>query len=238
MSPTACLAEPDKWTSPYVGKIENECRRWLAGSVTHMDDSIGQVCATLDRLGLRDDTLIVFFSDNGGQQSWSSKTQYDGRYAPHDKLGDNRPLRGWKGQLYEGGIRVPALANWPGGLAPRILNDATSVLDLLPTLVAAGGGESQEDRQLEGVDIWPALTGGKGNVAPRELYWKTGGQYALRSGDWKLVQNRKGDRRELFNLAKDPYERTDRAKDEPQRVQALAEALRQQQARDPRPQEK
>ena len=179
--------------------------------------------------------------DNDGQQSWSSKTQYDGRYPPHDRLGDNRPLRGWKGQLYEGGIRVPALVNWPERLRPRIVNDVTSVLDLLPTLTAVAGGQdiSQQqaasapaDAPLEGMNIWPVLTG-DGSAGPRELYWKTGGQYALRAGDFKLIRKGKSGRCELFNLARDPYEQDDLAGDQPQRVQQLLAKLRQQQARDP-----
>ena len=88
------------------------------------------------------------------------------------------------------------------------------------------------DALLEGRNVWPVIERGV-SAEPRELYWKTGGQYALRSGDFKLIRNRKGDRCELFNLAEDPYEKTDLAGDQPQRVQRLLEKLQKQQAKDP-----
>ena len=238
------LNEPEHWTKPYAERIENNSRRWFAASVTHMDHAIGEICSTIDRLGLADNTLIVFTSDNGGQQSWASSSQYDGRYAPHDRLGDNRPLRGWKVQLHEGGIRVPAFMCWPKRLKPGVVNAPTSVLDLMPTLMYQAGWRAQPavpgaedpagaaDALLEGVNIWPLLTG-KPPAAPRTLYWKTGGQYALRKGDFKLIQARKGGQLELFNLAKDPYETTDLAKDEPERVRELLEELGRQKALDP-----
>lgn len=239
--PHTPLAEPEEWTRPYEGRIGNASRRWFAGSITHMDAAIGQICATVDRLGLRDNTLIVFFSDNGGQDQWSSQTEYDGRYPPHDQLGDNRPLRGWKGELYEGGIRVPALANWRGRLAPRVNNDVVSVLDLFPTLVAVaqerqrpGEVRSAEPAEslLEGTNVWSALVG-KATTGPRELYWRTPEQRALRAGDFKLIETSDGQRRELFNLADDPYEQHDLAEQQPQRVRELWEKLKAQQAKDP-----
>jgi len=239
--PHTPLDEPQRWTRPYAERIGNKWRRQFAASVTHMDDVIGQVCATLARLGLQDDTLILFHSDNGGQQSWSSKTNYEGRYPAHDQLGDNRPLRGWKGELYEGGIRVPALVNWPKRLGPRTVKDVISVLDVLPTLVAVAGGQDRPQVQgvpgavggaLEGMNVWPVLTG-EHSPGQRVLYWKTGGQYALRAGDWKLIQNRQSGGCELFNLADDPYEKNDLAGDQPERVQQLLEQLRHQQAGDP-----
>lgn len=234
------LNEPPEWTEPYEGRIDNACRRWYAASVTHMDDSIDRIVRTVDRLGLRSDTLIVFFSDNGGQESWSSKTQYDGRYPPHDNLGDNRPLRGWKGSLYEGGVRVPALVNWPSRLEAGVCPEVTTVLDWLPTFVAvakerkiAGEPTAKEpdDALLEGKNIWPALAEGAG-TGPRELYWHTGGQTALRHGDFKVIRSG-GDRRQMFNLAEDPYEKVDLASEQPERLQDLLERLEAQRAKDP-----
>ena len=134
------LDEPDEWTSRYEGKIAERSRRWLAGSLTHMDHGIGRIVATLDRQGLREDTLIVFVSDNGGQKSWHSDVQYLGRYAdkPHTVLGDNKPLRGWKGDVYEGGIRVPAFVNWSGVLKPGQCDAPIHIVDWMPTLCKPG----------------------------------------------------------------------------------------------------
>src|SRR5690606_24825392 len=107
--------------------------------------------------GKRQNTLIIYSSDNGGQRSWSgSPREYNGRYAPHTTLGNNEPLRGWKGGLYEGGIRVPAFANWPGVLkAGTLIPSPTHTCDWAATLIGLAGGEIDEQAQLEGIDIWP-----------------------------------------------------------------------------------
>ncbi|UCD50064.1 MAG: sulfatase-like hydrolase/transferase [Phycisphaerales bacterium] len=141
------LDEPEKWTSMYEDKIAEPSRRWLAASITHMDHGIGQIVAALDRAKLREDTLIVFISDNGGQRTWHSDTQYQGRYAdkPHTVLGDNKPLRGWKGDVYEGGIRVPALANWPGVLEPGQCDAPIHIVDWMPTLCALTAAQPARD---------------------------------------------------------------------------------------------
>ena len=97
------LKEPDTWLALYP-EIKVASRRWFAASVTHMDDGIRKIVSALEETGLRENTLLVFVSDNGGQKSWHSDTQYKGRYAdlPHTVLGNNLPLRGWKGDCYEG----------------------------------------------------------------------------------------------------------------------------------------
>ncbi len=230
------LNEPERWVEPYAKNIPNVSRRHFAASVTHMDDSIGQIVAALERTGQRDQTLIVFFSDNGGQESWSSKTEYDGRYPPHDVLGDNRPLRGWKADLYEGGIRVPAFLNWPKQLRAGIRNNVCSVLDMLPTLINVAGGKavSSKDAPLEGMNIWSTISTDE-KAPARTLYWKTPDQLALRMGDWKLVQGRKSGTNELFNLAEDPFEKKDLAGAEPERVRQMLVELAKQQAGDPSP---
>src|SRR5262245_18134531 len=113
-----------------------------------MDAAIGRVVASLEKSGLRERTLIVFTSDNGGQASHETGSEYGGKYGSYPVLGDNRPLRGWKGETYEGGIRVPAFANWPGTLAPRLVDSPISALDWVPTLAALIG------LQVEGRTKW------------------------------------------------------------------------------------
>lgn len=228
------LDEPSEWTSKYEGRIQEPSRRWFAASVTHMDHGIGWIVEALDRQGLRKDTLIVFVSDNGGQQGWSSKEEYKGRYGdrPHAVLGNNRPLRGWKGELYEGGIRVPALANWPGVLKPRELDAPVHIVDWMPTLCTLTGCPGRRDLAWDGSNIWPAILGEKVSAGPRSFYWKTPNAAAVRRGDWKLIVNKNGRVAQLYDVASDPYETKDLAREQPERVSELKALLKEYAAKD------
>jgi arylsulfatase B len=213
------LAEPERWTAMYEGVMESESRRWFAASISHMDDGIGRIVEALDRVGKRGDTLVVFVSDNGGQRSWHNEEHYKGRYAdkPHDVLGDNRPLRGWKGQVYEGGIRVPALANWPGALKPGRVQSPVHIVDWTPTLCGLADHTSGRDLAWDGRDIWSLIQGKEAAPEPRTLYWKTPKAQALRQGDWKLVVG-ESESPEMYDLASAPYEKRDLAEEQPKRV--------------------
>jgi len=219
------LDEPQRWLDLYPD-VEPASRRWYAASVSHMDEGIGRILDALDRTGRREDTLVLFVSDNGGQKSWHSATQYHGRYAdrPHTVLGDNRPWRGWKGDVYEGGIRVPAIIRWPGHLPGGRCDAPMHIVDWMPTLAAVVGVEPQGDLRWDGRNIWPALRGRSGAALERTLYWKTPNARALRQGDWKLIVYNNG-KAELYNLAQDPYEQTDLAADEPDRLTRLQQSL-------------
>jgi arylsulfatase A-like enzyme len=151
-------------------------------------------------------------------------------------LGNNKPLRGWKGDVYEGGIRVAGFANWPGTLAPRTVEAVTCGLDWLPTIAALVGAPARAEARWEGTDIGPLLTGAATTASPRVLYWKTPREYALREGDWKLIEPRRQGTApaQLFNLAAGPLEKNDRAAEEPQRVAHLRQLLKEQQALDSR----
>jgi len=230
------LDEPDEWTSRYK-RIKEASRRLYAASVTHMDYGIGRIIDALERTrrggarrspeGLRENTLVVFVSDNGGQESWHSEDQYKGRYAdkPHTVLGDNRPLRGWKGDVYEGGIRVPALANWPGVLKPGERNVPVHIVDWMPTLCRLAGYSPERDLNWDGRDIWPLVCEGVANAEPRPLYWKTPNSSAVRLGDWKIIVKRGRGDVELYNLASDPYETEDLAQQHPETVKKLERLL-------------
>ena len=139
-------------------------------------------------------------------------------------LGDNRPLRGWKGDLHEGGIRVPALANWPGVLEPGVVAGPVHVVDWMPTLCRLAG-YGRELPAWDGVDIWPLVAGGAGEAAPRILYWKTPAGSALREGDMKLIVGSRGSRVELYDLAADPHEKRDLAREQEQTVERLRARL-------------
>lgn len=228
-SPHFPLNEPPQWIAPYEETIEDIWRRHFAAAVTHLDDSVGRIVEALERTGLRENTLIVFSSDNGGQQSWNAPDrEYNGRYAAHKTLGNNHPLRGWKGDLYEGGIRVPAFVNWPGHVpAGGIMESPTHVVDWLPTLIRVAGGEPSQEKKSEGIDLWSALLGESQALPDRTLYWKTPAASAVRQGDWKLIYYPRDKRTELFNLNKDPYEKEDLSGKETGRVEALSTLLNQ-----------
>ncbi len=221
------LDEPDEWTSLYKGKIKNRSRLWNDASITHMDAGIGRIVDSVDRKGIRENTLILFVSDNGGQKSWYSKTQYKGRYAdkPHDVLGDNRPLRGWKTDVYEGGIRVPAMANWPGVLEPGNVLAPVHIVDWMPTFCKLAGHSPKTDLKWDGKDIWPLIQSRAAHAKPRTLYWRTPSAQAIRHGDWKLIVDKQQRVVGLYDVVADPYEENDMAKRHPDRVNDLKQLL-------------
>ncbi|MBN2357538.1 sulfatase-like hydrolase/transferase [candidate division KSB1 bacterium] len=222
------LNEDEKWIAPYRESIPDQSRRLFAASMSHLDDAVGRLLKTLQAENLQNNTMVIFMSDNGGQQNWlGTAEQYEGRYAPQRRLGDNRPLRDWKGTLYEGGIRVPALWNWPGRLSAKRVRSVISVTDILPTIAAIAGISLPPDHEIEGKNVWESIA--QGAIGPdRTLYWRTDKQLAVRYGDWKLVHtgaNPNVGVDELFDLAKDPLEQTDIAPQHPEKLSALRKVL-------------
>ena len=170
--------------------------------VEHMDDGIGRVLDALDETGQASNTIVVYTSDNGGQMNVGA---------------DNGPWRGQKGQMYEGGIRVPACVRWPGEMDAGASNDtAAMLLDLYPTLCDAVG--LPVEHEIEGQSILPTLRGASQDFSERVYYWirKEGGQqflgldqHAVRLGDVKLLHNRPFEPLELYHLGNDPAESAD-----------------------------
>ncbi len=183
----------------------------LAAMLESVDQQVGEISRTLARLGLAGDTLLMVTSDNGAPR--------------HDA---NRPLRGGKGQLYEGGIRVPLVAHWPGTVAPGRTDDTmTSTIDLLPTAVELAG--RTPPRKVDGRSIAPVLTG-TGGLDRETLFWvhrpgfrRSDTRAAVRVGDLKLI--RQGGRAELFDLGADPGERRDLASRKPKTVKGMKQLL-------------
>lgn len=224
------LQEEDRWLAPYKGTIKDPSRRLYAASVSHMDAAVGRIVAALEKSGQLDNTLIVFTSDNGGQRDYRSKTDYGGKHGPYPTLGDNRPLRGWKGDQYEGGIRVPAFAYWRGRLQPRVVRETVSYLDWMPTLTHLAGAKCAS----HGRDVWPLLEGKRPKQPAVPLYWNVGRTRAVLDGDWKLiVSQRKGAPAELYNLAVDPAEKKNVAGENPEQVKRLRRILEEQAKLDP-----
>ena len=183
-------------------------QRDYRASVTCMDASIGKLLDLLDEKGIADNTIVVFFSDNGGSGG-----------------ADNAPLRGRKSQMWEGGIRVPCLVRWTGGDVPAgVVNDAfLSSLELVPSFAAASHHELPADLVLDGYNWWPALRGEE--PSPRStMFWKRRDQYAARVGDWKwTVMGEK--QRGLYHLKDDPGESRDLSETDPGKLKELQAAF-------------
>ena len=219
---------PQQFFEPYRGVTfdadpkKDESFRRFAAFVTQLDAKVGAFVAALEKSGQRDNTLIVFTSDNGGLLKGGNA--YVSDVPPTPRLSSNAPLRGQKGQLYEGGIRVPAFVNWPGHLNPRKVSAPIHAVDWYPTLCAATGAKPAGDPQWDGHSVWPLVTGERPSAEPRTLYWPYGNAAAVRRGDWKLIAQKSG-KSELFDLAADPNETTDLSKKEPAKVAELKSVL-------------
>lgn len=183
-------------------------QRDYRASVTCMDDAIGKMLTLLDEKGMADNTIVVFFSDNGGSGG-----------------ADNAPLRGHKSQTWEGGIRVPCLVRWPGGGVPAgTVNDAfLSSLELVPSFAAATNSPLPGNLKLDGYNWWPTLRGDESS--PRKsMFWKRRDQLAARVGDWKwtvMGEDQKG----LFDLSKDIGEKKDLSGTHPEKLKELQTAF-------------
>ena len=181
---------------------------------TQMDHWIGEIRKALEETGQLQNTVIVFSSDNGATpSSIEDVLMYPGHQLPHPRLGDNGRLRGWKRDLYEGGIRVPTFVSWGDRLIPKKLDTPVHIIDWLPTLVHLCGYEVGDrlGRELDGQDISSLIMGQGSEPQPRDFYWKfIDDSWAVRRGDWKLGFqmnfNEQVEELELFNLARDPYE--------------------------------
>jgi arylsulfatase A-like enzyme len=221
------LSEPAEWTGIYEKVIANESRRNNAASVTHMDNSIGRILEVLKKNGIEKNTIVMFLSDNGAQKSWSSKTEYNGKFKPHDVLGDNRPLRDWKTSLYEGALRVPATMIWPGRFQHMKLEEAVSVTDILPAMASLAGANIPGGLKLDGINFMYAIKGEKLRYE-RIMYWRSNNNTALKKGDWKLIHNGKDPGTgsdELYNISSDPNEKNDISGKYPDKVKELKEEI-------------
>jgi arylsulfatase A-like enzyme len=214
--------EPQRWLDS-ASHIDAD-RRQYAACTQHMDDAIGRIVGTLRDEQLLEDTLILFFSDNGGTNGDDS-TRYPETTAKGRIKGLNHPLRGWKTQVYEGGIRVPALVYWKNQLKPGKVAHPLHVIDWMPTLCKLAGCVDKKDYKWDGNDVWPLLSREVTQPTPRTLYWQgvRNRSAALRLGDWKLVTHGKNE--ELFDLSTDPLEQHDLADKHPDKVAELRERL-------------
>jgi arylsulfatase A-like enzyme len=191
--------------------------------VDYLDMQVGEIVAKLKELGVYENTLIIFTSDNGPHMEGGADPDY---------FDSNGPLKGYKRDLYEGGIRVPMIAVWNGKIVPGTETDHPSAFwDIFPTFAKITGAKTPED--IDGISFLPTLLGNKNEQEKHEyLYWEfheRGGRKALRKGDWKLVQYNVFDPEitttELYNLSTDLGEENNVAGEQPDLVKELMEIM-------------
>ena len=205
--------------------IQEPTRRIYAGMVTCLDDEIGKVVAALDGKGLRENTLILFHSDNGG----TTNAMFAGQMTDLSKTKlpcDNGPYRDGKGTLFEGGNRVAACANWPGKIKAQSVDGIIHAVDIYPTLAALAGASTDKCKPLDGVNVWATIAEGKPSPRTEVIYNVEPFRGAVRQGDWKLIwRTLIPTSVDLYNLAEDPYEKNNLAAAHPDKVAAMQERL-------------
>ena len=230
------IKEPQEWLQKVPDSIQGDVPRHYAACVMHLDDAVGRILTALDKTKRRDKTLIVFTSDNGGSTAENNDLQYPDDNCPSGKLvGNNRPWRGQKGDLYEGGTRVATIVSWPGRAKPGKVNQPVQITDWMPTFCQLVGYVPDRDLKWDGTNILPLLTEHT-DLPTRPLYAVAPGWRgrSLRLGDWKLIVHEQKNPRtiELFHLAKDPGETKNLADQEPEQLQEMLAKLEQIAARD------
>ncbi|MFY7818871.1 MAG: arylsulfatase B [Akkermansiaceae bacterium] len=209
------LQVPESYTAPYTALKGN--RKTYAGMLAAMDEAIGQVVAALEEQKMRDNTLIVFSSDNGGPSP--------------GRITDNGILREGKGTIYEGGVRVCAFATWPGKIpAGKVIDQPLHIIDWYPTLIRRAGVSLEQKLPIDGKDIWPVLTSDAKSPHEAILLSSTlPGLAAVRAGDWKLIHRRAPGKKkkktpagmpefQLYHLSEDLGETKNLAESQPQKV--------------------
>ncbi|HVM51025.1 MAG TPA: arylsulfatase [Candidatus Acidoferrum sp.] len=216
---------PKEYIARYAG-IADPTRRTYAAMVDCLDENIGKVVAALDRKGLRDNTLILFSSDNGGTRN----KMFTGQMADVSKINlpcDNGPFRDGKGTLFEGGSLVCACANWPGHIKPgTVVTGLIHAVDIYPTFAALAGASTARCKPLDGMNVWHAIAEGKPSPRTEFICNVEPFRGAVREGDWKLIwRTFLPTSVDLYNLAEDPYETNNVAAAHPDKVAAMQQRL-------------
>jgi arylsulfatase A-like enzyme len=213
--------------------VGNHKNPTYAAMIASVDESVGRIVETLDKLGLTENTLVIFTSDNGGVGG------YEAAGLSRNGVTDNAPLKGGKGMLYEGGIRVPYVFSWKGKVAPGVTNETPIMnIDFYPTFVELSHTTAPENYPLDGASLMPMLTGAKQSLDRAALEWhfpgylgfgqdewRTTPAAAIRMGDWKLIEFFEDGRLELYNLKDDIGEKHNLASENPNKVKELHEKM-------------
>jgi arylsulfatase A-like enzyme len=197
---------PEKHVAMYRGKVEDEKLARYCGAVTCMDEAIGAIMDSVEKAGQKDNTIILFMSDNGGSGN-----------------GGNAPLKGSKGSMWEGGLRVPFIMRWPGQLpAGKVTDEFLTALELVPTLLTACAAKAPEGVKLDGFDMLPVL---RGEVkSPRqEMFWQRRGDKAARFENWKWSEAASGKGGGLYDLSTDLGEKRDLTAEKPEIAKRMRE---------------
>lgn len=208
-APHTPLQAPEFWLEKYAG-IADEKRRAYAAMVSTLDAGVGRLIETLDVLGLREKTVVFFVSDNGGPE--------------HANASDNGPLRGEKGDVYEGGVRVPFIMSWPGVIeGDRNFRHPVNTIDVACTALALAGIEIDDDPTLDGINLLPFASGENKGAPHDALFWRkmNGEAWAIRCGKWKLVRPSEDEPSALYDLETDIAEYQDLAAMNPDIVASL-----------------
>lgn len=225
LAPHSPMEAKDEDKAKYGSRIDTPIHpaKTYAAMVDSLDQAIGDILNALDEQGIADNTIVLFFSDNGGFYNFG---------------GVNKPFRGGKLEAFEGGVRVNAVMRWPEVLPADTVNDSViSVLDMLPTLTQAAGVEAKNTKKIDGYNRWDAVTGTGSKARTEPLYFTSNiptynkFQYGILDGRWKMIQNVDHLRREtlvetmLFDLDADPYEQSDLSAEKPDEVNRLTKLL-------------
>lgn len=211
----------NEWQAPdsafaaygYSPQTKNPQERYRA-VVTALDSAIGRVMQQLETCGLADNTIVIWYSDNGAFMLKDRGLE----------VASNKPLRDGGVTLWEGGIRVPAIVRYPGHIKPGTVSDAPLIsLDILPTVVTLAGGTLPDDRKLDGENMLPVLENPE-SASPRTFFFQYRGYSAVRQGKWKLLRTKANQPFMLFDLEQDLSETTNVAKMHPEVVKQLSEA--------------
>jgi arylsulfatase A-like enzyme len=234
LAPHAPYQAPQDLIDAY-SSIKDKNRRIYAAMITALDQQIGRVLTALDKMGMRENTIIIFSSDNGGAtsalfatgaRSEEERKESGGVGLEEKTPASNGRLRAGKGSLHEGGVRVPTIVNWPGKLQPREVNAPLHMVNVMPTMLALAGGKGSPGHPFDGMDMWKTLADGAASPNEYILINVEPIRGAIRKGNWKLFRFATlPGRTELFDLSKDPGEQNNVAGQHPDIVRDLEARL-------------
>jgi arylsulfatase A-like enzyme len=235
LAPHAPYQAPQADIDAYEDVFPDEEHRKYAAMITTLDTQVGRVVEALEKKGMRDNTLILFTSDNGGATSALFAT---GARSPEERAASggvaldqkppasNAPFSGGKGGLHEGGVRVPAIVNWPAKLKSAVVNEPLHHVDVMPTLLALAGGKGDAAHPFDGRDATATIAEGKPSPHEDVLINVEAFRGAIREGKWKLIRKALlPGSKELYDLSQDPGEKTNVAEQNPAVVQELEAKL-------------